>query len=857
GVCTYTVTTTALDPVTTGDNCSVTSVVNDYNGTSTLQGAVFPIGTTTVVWTVTDGSGNIGTCTYDVVVIDTELPTILCPPKVTAYTDPGSCFATNVDMGIPVVSDNCSILIISNNAPAVFPIGSTIVTWTVTDGSGNMVSCNQIVSIEDIEIPTIVCPSDLTVNTDSASCSAMNVNLGNPMVDDNCGIFSVTNNAPQLFQIGITIVTWTVTDNGGNIATCEQIVTVEDNEIPSIVCPADITVSTDTGVCIASNVNLGTPIVYDNCTLLSIINDAPAEFPIGTTTVTWIVTDASGNTSSCQQTVTVEDNEIPSIVCPSDITSCTDSIVLTNPIVADNCGIASLSNDAPAVFPYGQTIVTWTVTDFNGNITQCFQSVYVSQLEVLVDVSSQVSCYNSSDAVLTVNVSGGIGAMSYSLNGGILQSSNLFSNLPSGSYVVEAIDANGCSALSDTIIVANADSLSASVQVVNHVTCFDGNDATITVTASGGTGTYTYSLNGGVAQTSNVFTGLTEGSYSVTVLDENNCQLTLSGIVVENANPIIVTAEQVYNECFSTVQGQILIEAYGGTAPYEYSIDGGLTFHNNNYFNSLLPGFVYLVVKDANGCTSETMLFTIVEVPDVKIQVNTLNANNCFGVEDVVVEVVILEGGVAPFLFSMNGSVADSINIFTIGAGQHTVTVYDNSGCINEYNFFIESAEPIQIDLLNYTDANCLGTDDGSLEIEVTGGTSPYSYEWSNNFNTSSIYNLPAGEYTVSVTDDNNCLVESNFVIVPGTVEVELILNNAFSPNSDGINDYWVLENLELYPNNELVVLNRWGNEIYTAKPYNNDWNGSQLSEGTYFYILKVNMCGEDKVFNNYVTIIR
>jgi gliding motility-associated-like protein len=86
---------------------------------------------------------------------------------------------------------------------------------------------------------------------------------------------------------------------------------------------------------------------------------------------------------------------------------------------------------------------------------------------------------------------------------------------------------------------------------------------------------------------------------------------------------------------------------------------------------------------------------------------------------------------------------------------------------------------------------------------------------------------------------------------------IEPEANNAFSPNGDGINDHWVIKNLELFPDNELVVINRWGNEVLTQRGYANDWNGSDLGEGTYFYILKVDLCDEEKVYDGYVTILR
>jgi gliding motility-associated-like protein len=375
--------TVALGSPVTNDNCGVASVVNDAPAT-------FPIGSTTVTWTVTDNYGNTATCTQEVVVTDDEDPTISCPADIAVSADAGSCFAT-VALGSPVTNDNCGVASVSNDAPATFPIGSTTVTWTVTDDYGNTVTCTQEVVVTDDEDPTISCPADLAVSADAGSCFAT-VALGSATTADNCGVASVSNDAPAQFPIGSTTVTWTVTDNYGNTATCTQEVVVTDDEDPTIACPADISVSADAGSCFAT-VALGSPVTNDNCGVASVVNDAPATFPIGSTTVTWTVTDNYGNTATCTQEVVVSDDEDPTISCPADIAvsadagSCFATVALGSATTADNCGVASVSNDAPATFPIGSTTVTWTVTDDYGNTVTCTQEVVVTD-----DEDPTISC---------------------------------------------------------------------------------------------------------------------------------------------------------------------------------------------------------------------------------------------------------------------------------------------------------------------------------------------------------------------------------------------------------------------------------------------------------------------------------
>jgi hypothetical protein len=354
----------------------------------------YPLGTTVVTWTLTDINGNTATATQSVIVTDNISPVIVAPSAVTVNTDASICTASAVALGTPEASDNCSVASVSNNAPAVFAIGETLVTWTVTDGSGNVATATQLVTVVDNELPTIEAPATVTINTDSGLCTASGVVLGTTVTSDNCSVASVSNNAPAVFAIGETLVTWTVTDGSGNVATATQLVTVLDNELPTIEAPATVTVNTDAGLCTASGVVLGTTVTSDNCSVASVSNNAPAVFAIGETLVTWTVTDGSGNVATATQLVTVLDNELPTIEPPATVTINTDSglctasgVVLGTTVTSDNCSVASVSNNAPAVFAIGETSVTWTVTDGSGNVATATQLVTVLDQELPIIIA--------------------------------------------------------------------------------------------------------------------------------------------------------------------------------------------------------------------------------------------------------------------------------------------------------------------------------------------------------------------------------------------------------------------------------------------------------------------------------------
>lgn len=383
---------------------------NDFSALSDLCGAT---GAATVTFTAADVCGNTASTTATFTIVDTQAPSITCPADVTAQINTVDCTVEDVELGNATAGDACSAtgeIVITNNTPAAFPPGVTIVTWTATDACGNSATCTQTVTVEDLIPPTVDCPIDVTVNADPGVCQA-NVTVPSPNVTDPCP-YTVTNNytgtanASGIYPVGITIVTWTITGISGNVTTCEQEVTVVDTQAPSITCPDNQLFTAPPPDCELIVTAIPDPVLTDNCDVNDLILTWTAVgatpesgtgsvngtvFPVGVTTVVYTVTDLAGNTAQCSFTVTINDQVPPTIItCPADITvdaepdKCSADIIVPEPVVDDPCGeIVSVTNDhtgtsnASGTYYAGTTLVTWTITDASGNTTTCVQTIIV------------------------------------------------------------------------------------------------------------------------------------------------------------------------------------------------------------------------------------------------------------------------------------------------------------------------------------------------------------------------------------------------------------------------------------------------------------------------------------------------
>jgi hypothetical protein len=602
-------TSVTLGTPVTSDNCTGTITVTNNAPTQ------YSKGTTTVTWTATDVSGNTATATQIVTVVDNINPTITAPANVTKNVNAGLCYATSVTLGTPTYADNCPGSAVSNNAPTQFPRGVTTVVWTATDASGNTATANQTVTVVDNILPTITAPANVAKTVNAGQCYATGVTLGTPVTSDNCTVLTVTNNAPTQFNKGTTTVIWTITDAGGNTATANQTVTVTDNILPTITAPATITRNVNSGQCYASGFSLGTPSTSDNCPGVTTTSNAPSQFPIGNTTVTWTATDASGNTATATQLVKVIDNIVPDIDFPDPVLVLANTgqcyatnVPLGTPTVTDNCTF-TLSNDAPSSFPAGINFVRWIATDLSLNADTTYEIVVVfDTVRPVLTVPANITL-NGYCTPQTLNLGTATATDACGVDTIYNDAPDEF---PVGTttvmWVARDVWWNRDTAYQTVTINAGSVSLTT---VKTNVTCNGGSNGAIDLSVTGGTSPYTYSWGSGI--TTQDRTGIPAGTFNVNVTDSRGCTKSGSYSITQptafttsiSSTPNYFVSGQDINTIYlgyGTQSGTMTVTASGTGSPFTYSwAPGSSTSTTINIAPTTTTNYVASITNSA-GC---------------------------------------------------------------------------------------------------------------------------------------------------------------------------------------------------------------------------------------------------------------
>ncbi len=366
---------------------------------------------------------------------------------------------------------------------------------------------------------------------------------------------------------------------------------------------------------------------------------------------------------------------------------------------------------------------------------------------------------------LTVTAMGGTGAYKYSLDGGeSFQNENVFYNLPNDDYYVTVKDQNLCTFTSPDPKTIAVNTLIVSATLISNISCYNANDGMIQANAGGGTGEYSYSLDGENFQDSNIFEMLAPGEYIVTVKDSEDFTLITNTIVI--TNPTILEATNEVNE------NTISVFANGGTGDYLYSLNGG-EYQESNIFANLENGVYEITIKDENDCLTTTT--GLVSVNNMVVFANIINDISCYDANDAAIE-ILANGGQEPYTYSLDGEDFQTENVFTmLATGDYVITVRDNDGLTRETNVITIINAPI------FTATN--EVDENKITVLAEGGVGEYQYSLDGqNFQFGNIFeNLPNGTYTVIVKDENGCLTNTTATIFVNNLTASVILSNDIS----------------------------------------------------------------------------
>ncbi|MEW5845412.1 MAG: gliding motility-associated C-terminal domain-containing protein [Bacteroidota bacterium] len=408
---------------------------------------------------------------------------------------------------------------------------------------------------------------------------------------------------------------------------------------------------------------------------------------------------------------------------------------------------------------------TMYVRDLNGCIlTQDFTVGQPPALFFTTRTKTDITCNGLSDGTITLVASGGTAPYNYSITGGAPfgNATGLFTGLGAGTYTPAVQDANGCITIGTDLTIIEPAPLSVATQSSTDITCFGANDGAISVTGTGGTAPLTYSLldAGSIVIATNgtgTFTNLSAGTYTVEINDANSCGPIVAGpFTIVEPTQLTFTYTTVDLICNGDGNGQISVNASGGTPPYEYSYDGGNTFEASSIKNGLSGGIYNVVVRDANLCTTSQNV-TINEPAPIILNVSSTNIT-CNGLSDGQINVSVT-GGVAPLQYRINGGAWQGTGLFIgLSANNYLVEVMDNNGCMASSSTTISEPPAITIDNISTVNPTCSSF--GSITVVASGGTGTLTYTLNPGAisNTTGVFNgLGAGTYTVDVTDANGC----------------------------------------------------------------------------------------------------
>ena len=438
---------------------------------------------------------------------------------------------------------------------------------------------------------------------------------------------------------------------------------------------------------------------------------------------------------------------------------------------------------------------TYTAIITDGNGCSLERSVTLTEPPVLqasVSSTGDVSCYGGNDGTATVMVSGGTPPYQILWSNG--STNALATGLIAGTYDVTVTDARGCEATAEVSLTEPLPLL-VTAEVTSDASCNEDHGEA-TAMAEGGTAPYTYIWSNGFQETtygSSTITGLVAGAYQVTVRDANGCEV-VDGVMIRDLGGLTAIVDMHRDvSCYGGSDGAISITVSGGTGPgtYIYDWDSSNGFASTGEDIMDIPAGLYkVVIYDGNGCMAVLKNIEITQPDQLVVEETDNQPVSCYGESDGSAAVAAA-GGTAPYTYDWldRGGADDEAWQSGLAAGNYTILVTDANGCEEIINVIITQPALLTAEASVPADGHvsCFGGNDGEATVTVTGGTEPYTYEWSNGSSDQTATGLTFGSYQVVVKDANGCMVTSNWVdILQPESAVQVVITATTNPSCEG-----------------------------------------------------------------------
>ena len=463
---------------------------------------------------------------------------------------------------------------------------------------------------------------------------------------------------------------------------------------------------------------------------------------------------------------------------------------------------------------------TYTVTITDSNDCSVSDTFIISEPDELTSSGSitNIDCNGNENGAIDLSVDGGTANYIYAWtktgDDSYSATTQDLTDLSAGTYNVTITDANDCTTTNSFTIVEPVELIIADAGLSTEIACF-GDNGLIRVNITQATvASYTYALYQGdsVVQTTtisdlNYTFSAPAGTYEVRVTDANGCSSSFTTELTQAEEELLIDIEKTDLNCYNSNNGTITVTTTGGVAPYTFSWSDSGT---GSFRDGLTIGTYTVTITDSIGC---------VKVRTVEIENGDLfnidpvvTPISCFGADDGSIE-LNLEGGVSPisFIWSDDSNAGQSRN--NLPPGDYSVLIQDASGCEIQRDFTIIEPEEISIAAVVTNATDCDNPASGSIDLQISGGNSPYIFQWSNGAVTEDISALIAQTYSVTVTDSKGCISEKEFTITrPDDLEIDLATNI-----------YAVCESREVFQNNTLSISGG-------VAPYIIQWSGGEVT---------------------------